>query len=78
MTSRERVQRALNHQEPDRVPVDLASTLVTGIQASMYAKLKKAFGITEGVIKVYDPFQMLAEVEDPEVRELLKQISEVK
>jgi len=65
MTSRERVRLALNHQEPDRVPVDLASTLVTGIQASMYATLKKALGITEGQIKVYDPFQMLAEVEEP-------------
>lgn len=65
MTSRERVRLVLNHQEPDRVPVDLASTLVTGIQASMYAKLKKALGITEGDIKVYDPFQMLAEVEEP-------------
>ncbi len=65
MTSRERVQLTLNHQEPDRVPVDLASTLVTGIQASMYAKLKQALGITEGEVRVYDPFQMLAEVEEP-------------
>ena len=65
MTSRERVRRVLNHQEADRAPVDLASTLVTGIQAGMYAKLKKAMGITEGAIKVYDPFQMLAEVEEP-------------
>ncbi len=64
MTSRERVRLAINHQEPDRVPVDLASTLVTGIQASMYAKLKQALGITEGAIKVYDPYQMLAEVEE--------------
>lgn len=65
MTSRERVRRVLNHQEADRAPVDLASTLVTGIQAGMYAKLKKAMGITGGAIKVYDPFQMLAEVEEP-------------
>jgi hypothetical protein len=65
MTSRERVRKAINHEEPDRVPVDLGSTLVTGIQASMYAQLKQALGITEGAIKVYDPFQMLAEVEEP-------------
>jgi hypothetical protein len=65
MTSRERVRKALNHQEPDRVPVDLGSTLVTGIQASMYAKLKAALGVTEGAVKVYDPFQMLGEVEEP-------------
>jgi hypothetical protein len=64
MTSRGRVRLAINHKEPDRVPLDLGSTLVTGIQASIYAKLKKALGMREGNVKVYDPFQMLAEVED--------------
>lgn len=64
MTSRERVHKAIRHQEPDRVPLDLGSTLVTGIQASTYARLKKALEIRGGLIRVYDPFQMLAEVED--------------
>ena len=70
MTSRERVRLALDHEEPDRVPVDLGSSLVTGIQASAYAKLKKALGITEGEVRVYEPFQMLAEVEEPVRRAL--------
>lgn len=64
MTSRERVRLAINHQEPDRVPVDLGSTLVTGVQASTYAKLKQALGISDGRVRIYDPFQLLAEVED--------------
>jgi hypothetical protein len=64
MTSRERLRRAIHHQEPDRVPLDLGSTLVTGIQAVSYARLKKALGIEGGEIRVYDPFQILAEVED--------------
>ena len=64
MTSRQRVQLALEHREPDRVPVDLGSSLVTGIQASAYARLKEALGIGEGEIRVYEPFQMLAEVEE--------------
>jgi hypothetical protein len=64
MTSRERVRRAINHQEADRVPLDLGSTLVTGIAASIYAKLKKALGIAGGNVKVYDPYQFLAEVEE--------------
>ena len=63
MTSRERVGKAINHQSPDRVPRDLGTTLVTGIHASTYAKLKKALGITEGCVRIYDPFQILAEVE---------------
>jgi hypothetical protein len=65
MTSRERVRKAIHHEQPDRPPLDLGSTLVTGIQASAYARLKKALGITSGSIRVYDPFQMLAEVEEP-------------
>ena len=70
MISRERVKLAINHKEADRIPLDLGSTLVTGIQASIYAKLKNALGISKGLVKVYDPFQMLAEVED-EVKQLL-------
>ncbi|HDZ49669.1 MAG TPA: methyltransferase, partial [Candidatus Aerophobetes bacterium] len=70
MISRERVKLAINHKEADRIPLDLGSTLVTGIQASIYARLKDALGISKGLVKVYDPFQMLAEVED-EVKQLL-------
>lgn len=70
MTSRERVRLAINHKEPDRIPIDLGSTLVTGIQASAYAKLKKALGIKTGSVRLYDTYQMLAEVEE-EVRHAL-------
>ena len=65
MTSRERVRRAISHQQPDRAPVDLGSTLVTGIQVGAYARLKSALGITGGVNRVYDPYQMLGQVEEP-------------
>jgi len=64
MTSRARMRKALSHQQPDRPPLDLGSTLVTGIHAGAYARLKKALGISEGRIRVSDPFQMLAEVEE--------------
>ncbi len=64
MKSRERVKRAINHEEADRIPIDLGSTLVTGIQASIYARFKKVLGIEGGSVRVYDPFQMLAEVEE--------------
>lgn len=45
MTSRERVQLALNHKEADRVPVDLGSSPVTGIAASTHEELKRELGI---------------------------------
>lgn len=70
MNSRERVKRAINHQETDRIPLDLGSTLVTGIQASTYAKLRQALGLKDKFVKIADPYQMLGEVE-PEVIEKL-------
>ncbi len=70
MTSRERVRLAINHEIPDRVPLDLGSTLVTGIQASIYSRLKEAMGVKGGSVRVYDPYQMLAEVEE-EMKKLL-------
>ena len=63
MSPRERVRKAISHQEADRIPVDLGSTLVTGIQASTYAKLRRALGLKDEPVKIADPFQMLSYVE---------------
>lgn len=70
MTSRERVRAALRHQAPDRVPLDLGSTPVTGIHFSTYSRLRQALGFPAIPVKVGEPFQMLAELE-PEVAERL-------
>lgn len=45
MNSRQRLLAAMNYKEPDRVPVDLGASPVTGIAASTYMDLKKALGI---------------------------------
>jgi len=66
MTSRERVRCALNHEEPDRVPIDFGGHRSSGIAAIAYAKLKEVLGIASGDIYVYDMVQQLAIVE-PEV-----------
>ena len=34
LTSRERVQRTLNHQEPDLVPLDLGGSVLTGMHVA--------------------------------------------
>lgn len=65
MTSRERVLAALNHQQPDRIPVDFSGHRSSGIAAIAYAGLKKELGITTGDIYVYDMPQQLAIVETP-------------
>jgi len=68
MTSRERVLRAVDHRESDRIPIDLSGHRSSGIMAIAYAKLKRHLGITTGRIYVYDFIQQLATVE-PEVLE---------
>lgn len=62
MTSRERVQMAVNFQQPDRVPIDLGATRASGINASLYDRLKRRLGIHTPT-KVLDTMQVLAEVE---------------
>ena len=64
VTSRERVIRALNHQTPDRVPLDLGATNVTGIAASALYRLRAALGLEQRPVQVHEPFQMLGRVED--------------
>lgn len=66
MTSRERVQAALNHIEPDRVPIDLSGHRSSGISAIVYPKLRALLGLPERPVRVYDPVQQLAIV-DPDV-----------
>ena len=66
MTSRERVRKAIHHQQPDRPPLDLGSTLVTGIQAERLRAPEEGAGHhRRRRCACYDPFQMLAEVEEP-------------
>ncbi len=45
MNSRERVLAALNHQEPDKVPIDFAGTNVSGLTRSAYEKLRQYLGL---------------------------------
>ena len=45
MNSRERVLAAFAHQEPDRVPVDLGATVVTGLTVGAYQRLSEHLGL---------------------------------
>jgi hypothetical protein len=72
MTSRERVARALNHQLPDKVPLDLGGTAVTGMHVSSVYLLRQALGLdAPGTpVKVIEPYQMLGEIK-PDLIEAL-------
>ncbi len=64
MTSRERVKAVINGQVPDRIPVDLGGTTLTGISIDEYAELAAYLGVDAEMPKVVDTYQMLARVSD--------------
>jgi uroporphyrinogen-III decarboxylase len=71
MTSRERLQRTLNHEPVDRVCTDFGATAVTGIAASTVSALRTSLlGDPSSRVKVHEPYQMLGEIDD-KLREAL-------
>lgn len=64
MKSRERIRIALDHKEPDRVPIDLGSMRSTGISIIAYNNLRKKIDINNRLSKMYDFIQQLAYPEE--------------
>ena len=59
MNSRQRLLVALSHQEPDRVPLDLGATQVTGIHQRAYQAFRQELGLPAGEPTVCDYIQGL-------------------
>lgn len=59
MQPRERVLCALNHREPDRLPIDLGATIVSSIVRTSYVELKNHLGMPLEEIKMLDHVQQL-------------------
>jgi len=64
MNSRDRVVAALNHREPDRVPVDLSGHRSSGIAPTAYRRLREHLRLPKRPIRVYDPVQQMAIVDE--------------
>jgi Uroporphyrinogen decarboxylase (URO-D) len=65
MTSRDRLQFAIDHRQPDRVCVDFGATFVTGINVSIVHRLRhRVLGDPAYRVKVIEPYQMLGEIDD--------------
>jgi len=62
--SRERLLTTLNHEKPDRIPIDFGGTGVTGMHASCVAALRDHFGLERRPVRIHEPFQMLGMVEE--------------
>ena len=65
MNSRQRVELSLNYQEPDRIPLDLGGSVVTGMHVSTVYRLRQTLGldVSGTPVKVIEPYQMLGEIE---------------
>jgi hypothetical protein len=72
MNSRERVNLTLNHQEPDKIPLDLGGSGVTSMHVSSVYLLRQASGLdVPGTpVKVIEPYQMLGEIK-PDLMEAI-------
>lgn len=64
MNSRERILAAINHKQPDRIPIDIGATPSSGISAVAYHNLINYLGLNHLKNHVYDVIQ---EVTQPEM-----------
>ncbi len=64
MTPRERILSAFDHRPADKVPIDFGGHRSSGIAAIAYPKLRQALGLPPRTVRVYDPIQQLAIIDD--------------
>jgi hypothetical protein len=64
MSSRERIRIALNHQEPDQIPLDLGAGFQTGMHVQTVYKLRQALKLDPPgtPVKIIEPYQNLGEI----------------
>lgn len=72
MNSRERIIKVINHEQPDKLPVDFGGGLTTGIHISTIYKLRQYYGLDNPgtPVKLIEPFMGLGEIKD-DLREIL-------
>ena len=71
MTPRERVVKALQHQEPDRIPLDIGGTESSGLTGIAYNKLRRYLNLEKGKTQIFDTHQQVTKIEN-DIRELLE------
>lgn len=61
---KERLRDSLNHKQPDKIPVDLGSSAVTGIHVLGIERLRDFYGLEKRPVRLIEPYQMLGEIEN--------------
>lgn len=70
MTSRERFLAALNHNQPDRVPIDFGATQTSGINVCALYRLREYYGLPQKPLEIFEAIQMLGTV-DEDIRKIM-------
>lgn len=68
MTSRQRVMATVNHDVPDRMPIDLGMHYASGISAFAYHDLREYLGLSTEHIVVPEMNQVMGKVDDDILR----------
>lgn len=53
---------SINHRSPEKIPLDLGATAVSGVHVSLIPILRKIGGLEPIIPRVIEPYQMLGEV----------------
>ena len=64
MNPRERILSAFDFKSSDEIPIDLSGHRSSGLAASVYPKLRQALGFNPKPIRIYDPIQQLAVLDE--------------
>lgn len=70
MTSRERFIAAINHKQPDKVPIDFGATQTSGINVCALYRLREYYGLPQKPLEIFEMIQMLGTV-DEDIRRLM-------
>ncbi len=68
--SKHNFRETINHRQPEKVVVDFGSTSVTGIHVLIVEKLREYYGLEKRPVRVFEPYQMLGEIDDELIREM--------
>jgi uroporphyrinogen decarboxylase len=63
MNSRQRIEQAIHHRRPDRIPVDIGGTFATSLTAPACDALRAELGLLARRSRIVDPGMMLVETE---------------
>ena len=70
MNSRERIQAAIKHKEPDRVPLDIRGSIVTSIAAAAYEQLIPALDLPPRETAIANLYAQAAKIDEDVAEEL--------